>query len=79
MDVTIEFLRALQDEFGGKIHVLPDNTSYFRSKQVQEFLQDTPIELTCFPRDSSDLECWRWPTRAPGNRFSARSTSCVRP
>jgi len=34
-DVTIRFLRALQDEFGEKIHVPPDNASYFKSNKCR--------------------------------------------
>jgi transposase len=54
-DVTIRFLPALQDEFGQKIHVLLDNASYFKSKQVQDFVEETQIEVTYFPRRSPDL------------------------
>lgn len=72
-DVTIRFLRALQDEFGEKIHVLLDNASYFKSQQVREFVEATKIEVTYFPRGSPDLnpveECWRQLKRALGNRF----------
>lgn len=72
-DVTIRFLRALQDEFGEKIHVLLDNASYFKSKQVRKFVEETEIEVTYFPRGSPDLnpveECWRQLKRALGNRF----------
>jgi len=38
-EITIRFLRALQDEFGEKIHVLLDNASYFKSQQVQGFIE----------------------------------------
>jgi transposase len=72
-DVTIRFLRALQDEFGKKIHVLLDNASYFKSKKVREFIDNTEIEVTYFPRGSPDLnpveECWRQLKRTLGNRF----------
>jgi transposase len=72
-DVTIRFLRALQDEFGEKIHVLLDNASYFKSQQVRDFVQETQIEVTYFPRGSPDLnpveECWRQLKRTLGNRF----------
>lgn len=72
-DVTIRFLRALQDEFGEKIHVLLDNASYFKSQQVRDFVDETEIEVTYFPRGSPDLnpveECWRQLKRALGNRF----------
>jgi len=53
-DVMIRFLRALQDEFGEKIHVLLDNASYFKSQQVHDFLEETQIEVTYFPRGSPD-------------------------
>lgn len=72
-DVTIRFLRALQDEFGENIHVLLDNASYFTSQKVREFVEDSAIEVTYFPRGSPDLnpveECWRQLKRALGNRF----------
>jgi len=72
-DVTIRFLRALQDEFGEKIHVLLDNASYFKSQQVRDFVKETQIEVTYFPRGSPDLnpveECWRQLKRTLGNRF----------
>jgi len=72
-DVTIRFLRALQDEFGEKIHVLLDNASYFRSQQVHDSVEETQTEVTYFPRGSPDLnpveECWRQLKRSLGNRF----------
>lgn len=72
-DVTVRFLRALQDEFGQKIHVLLDNASYFKSQQVRDFVEETEIELTYFPRGSPDLnpveECWRQLKRSLGDRF----------
>jgi transposase len=72
-DVTIRFLRALQNEFGEKIHVLLDNASYFKSQKVRDFVEETAIEITYFPRGSPDLnpveECWRQLKRALGNRF----------
>lgn len=72
-DVTIRFLRALQDEFGEKIHVLLDNAPYFTSNQVRNFVEDSQIEVTYFPRGSPDLnpveECWRQLKLALGNRF----------
>lgn len=72
-DVPIRFLRALQDEFGEKIHVLLDNASCFKSQHVQDFVEETTIEVTYFPRGSPNLnpveECWGQLKRAPGNRF----------
>ena len=72
-DVTIRVLRALQDEFGKKIHVLLDNASYFKSQQVRDFVEESQIEVTYFPRGLSDLnpveECWRQLKRSLGNRF----------
>lgn len=72
-EVTIRFLKALQEEFGEKIHVLLDNASYFKSKQVKEFVEETKIEISYFPRGSPDLnpveECWRQFKRILGNRF----------
>jgi len=54
-EITIRFYRALQDEFGEKIHVLLDSTSYFKSQQMQEFIEDTQIEVTYYPRESPDF------------------------
>lgn len=72
-EITIRFLRALQDEFGEKIHVLLDIASYFKSQQVQDFIEETEIEVTYFPRGSPDLnpveECWRQLKHSLGNRF----------
>ena len=72
-EITIRFLRALQDEFGEKIHVLLDNASYFKSQQVQDFIEGTEIEVTYFPRGSPDLnpveECWRQLKQSLGNQF----------
>jgi transposase len=55
-DVAIRFLRALQDEFGEKIHVLLDTASYFQSQQVRDFVEDTTIEVTYFPWGSPDFD-----------------------
>jgi len=54
-DVTIRFLRALQDEFSEKVHVLLDNATYFKPQQVCDFVKETQIEVTYFPRGSPDL------------------------
>lgn len=72
IEITIRFLRALQDEFGEKIHVLLDNALYFKSQQVQEFIEETTIEVTYFRRESPDLnpveECWRQLKQSLGNQ-----------
>jgi len=54
-DVTIHLLGALQEEFGEEICVVLDNASYFRSKKVREFVEETPIELCFLPRGSPEL------------------------
>jgi transposase len=52
---------------------LLDNASYFTANAVQEFVEDTPIELCYLPRGSPELnpteECWRKLTQALGNRL----------
>jgi transposase len=72
-DVTVHFLRALQDEFGEKLHIVLDNTPYFASNQVKEFIKDSQLKVTYFPTGSPDLnpveECWRQLKRSLGNRF----------
>ncbi len=81
-DVTIRFLRALQDEFGENLHVLLDNAFYFKSQKVRDFVEETAIEVTYFPRGSPDPnpveECWRQLKRALGNRLFG-STDELRP
>ena len=72
-DTTIRLLDALQTEFGEKICVVLDNASYFTSNKVQQFVEDTPIELCYLPRGSPELnpteECWRKLNQALGNRL----------
>lgn len=72
-DTTVRLLDALQTEFGEKICVVLDNASYFTANKVQEFVEDTPIELCYLPRDSPKLnpaeECWRRLDQALGNRL----------
>jgi len=72
-DTTIRLLDALQNEFGEKLCVVLDNASYFTANAVQEFAEETPIELCYLPRGSPELnpteECWRRLNRALGNRL----------
>jgi transposase InsO family protein len=72
-DVTIRWLDVLQKEFGEKICVILDNASYFTANKVQEFVEDTPIELCYLPRGSPELnpteECWRRLNQELGNRL----------
>ena len=60
-------------EFGEKICVILDNASYFTANKVQEFVEDTPIELCYLPRGSPELnpteECWRRLNQELGNRL----------
>jgi len=66
-------LGALQEEFGEEICVVLDNATYFRSKKVREFVEETPIELCFLPRGSPELnpveECWRQLNQALGNQY----------
>ena len=72
-EVTIQFLRALQTEFGECIHVILDNASYFSSNRVAEFVDGSSIKITHLPTGSPDMnpveECWRQFSQALGNRF----------
>ena len=72
-DTTIRLLDALQTAFGEKICVVLDNASYFTANAVQEFVEDTPIELCYLPRGSPELnpteERWRRLNKALGNRL----------
>ncbi|OYR67033.1 hypothetical protein DJ79_09625 [Halorubrum ezzemoulense] len=69
----MRLLDALQTEFGEKICVVLDNASYFTANKVQEFAEDTPIELCYLPRGSPELnpaeECWRQLDQELGNRL----------
>ena len=72
-DTTIRLLDALQTEFGEKICVVLDSVSYFTANAVQDFVEDTPIELCYLPRGSPELnpteECWRQLNQELGNRL----------
>jgi hypothetical protein len=72
-DTTIRLLDALQAKFGKKICVVLDNASYFTANAVQEFVEDTPIELCYLPRGSALVtpaeECWRQLDQELGNRL----------
>ncbi|RXK46159.1 IS630 family transposase [Halorientalis pallida] len=72
-DTTIRLLDALQTEFGEKICVVLDNAWYFTANAVQEFVEDTLIELCYLPRGSPELnpaeECWRQLDQELGNRL----------
>jgi transposase len=50
-----------------------DNASYFTANAVQEFVEDTPIELCYLPRGSPELnpaeECWKKLNQELGNRL----------
>lgn len=74
-DVTIEFLKALQTEFGDHLHVILDNATYFASNHVTEFIDQSAIEVTYLPTGSPDMnpveECWRQLKHQLGNRFFA--------
>lgn len=81
-DVTIQFLRALQDEFGEYIHVILDNATYFASNQVSDFIDESSIQVTYLPTGSPDMnpveECWRQLKQQLGNRFFG-SIDALRP
>ena len=62
-EVTIHFLRALQEEFGERLILVLDNAPYFASKKVKKFAESAGIELCFLPRYSPQMnpieECWR--------------------
>lgn len=62
-EVTVHFLKALQNDFGENLIVVLDNAPYFSSKKVRKFAEDAGIELCYLPRYSPQLnpveECWR--------------------
>jgi transposase len=72
-DLTIRWLDALQERFGEKICVVLDNASYFRANKVQDYADETSIELCYLPRGSPELnpaeECWRQLDQELGNRL----------
>jgi transposase len=72
-DVTIHFLKALQDELGEHLHIVLDNAAYFASNQVAEFIAESSLKVTYLPPGSPDMnpmeECWRQFKRRLGNRF----------
>ena len=72
-DTTIRLVDALLTEFGEKICVVSDNASYFTANAVEEFVEETPIELCYLPRGSPELnhveECWRQLNQPLGNRL----------
>ena len=47
-EVTIHFLRALQEEFGSDLIVVLDNAPCFAAKKVQNVAEDVGIER-CYP------------------------------
>ncbi len=61
-DTTICLLDALQTEFGEKVCVVLDNTSYFTANAVQDFVEAIPIGLYYYRRGSGPVnsaeECW---------------------
>ncbi|MGM0606387.1 MAG: IS630 family transposase, partial [Halobacteriota archaeon] len=61
-EVTIHFLRALQEEFGQNLILVLDNAPYFSSKKVRKFASSVGIGLCFLPRYSPQMnpveECW---------------------
>ena len=72
-DVTIQFLQALQHEFGEKIHLVMDNATYFTSQKVTDFIDDSAMKVTYLPTGSPDMnpveEIWRQFKQSLGNRY----------
>ena len=74
-EVTIHFLKALQEEFGEELILVLDNAPYFSSKKVQKFATSAGIELCYLPRYSPQMnpveECWRQLALELNNRLFA--------
>ena len=72
-DVTIAYLRALQEEFGEYLHLVMDNATYFTSNAVHEFIADSKMTVTHLPVGSPDMnpveECWRQLKATLGNQL----------
>lgn len=72
-EVTIHFLKALQEEFGEELILVLDNAPYFASKKVQKFAASTGIERCYLPRYSPQMnpveECWRQLALTLNNRL----------
>jgi Transposase and inactivated derivatives len=72
-DVTIRFLQALQQEFGKKLHLVMDNATYFTSKKVSNFIENSKLKVTYLPTGSPDMnpveKVWRQFKQALGNRY----------
>lgn len=72
-EVTVQFLQAIQAEFGEKLVVVLDQASYFTAKKVKRFVENTKTELVYFPPGMPKLnpteECWRQLRLALGNRY----------
>jgi transposase len=72
-EVTIHFLRSLQEEFGEDLIVVLDNAPYFTSKKVRKFAEGGGIDLCYLPRYSPQMnpveECWRQLNQQLKNRW----------
>jgi len=72
-EVTIHFLRSLQEEFCENLIVVLDNAPYFASKKVKKFAEYAGIDLCYLPRYSPQMnpveECWRQLNQQLKNRL----------
>lgn len=72
-EVTIRFLKALQQEFGEKLHLVMDNATYFTSQKVTDFIDNSALKVTYLPAGSPDMnpmeEVWRQFKQSLGNRY----------
>lgn len=63
---TIEFLKAIEKSYPNKqkVHVFCDNAKYYKNKEVQDYLQNSKINLHHLPPYSPNLNpierLWKW-------------------
>ena len=72
-DTTIRILNALQTGVQRENLRRVGQRTYFTANAVQEFAEETPIELCYLPQDSPELnpaeECWKKLDQPLGNRL----------
>lgn len=54
-EVTIAYLRALQEEFGRYIHPVVDNATYFASNKIYEIIADSKMTVSHLTTGSPDI------------------------
>lgn len=54
-DLTVRLLNVLQIKLGEKLCVVMDNVPHLAANKIQDFAEDTPLELCYLPRGSPEL------------------------